>query len=737
MLSANVFVVSTPSGRRSSVGLSLNALDDKDSQRIAGPSLVSVISNIAPSVLRFPGDELADGYLYFKPPYTNANTHALLDTSRFPANIGGYFDQGTATLRSNVMNIEDLVTLSAASNANIILSVSCVPSGATTMIELANVASGLSIWCQTRGIHPYAFELSDPNATLIASAIRSANSSFRVFTQGVGSVVADGFWSRNSPLANVRPFGANTPGNWFGNYVSTGLSLNSSLRKTTNGISVVKGSLPSYTVSSAVDTTRLTTGEGWPNVNDWGRAVVAADIIGKQAQYCDLVVWSSTRSTRIPGGMWSNGVYSCLTNTNGFTPIGRAIQSISQVSRGLPWCPVSVDTNLLSATVAMDSYVTGMETTGLMSAVISNKSNSDYAVTIHHPMTRPGRVVLANKVVPAILNNTTTATVVFTSGNVGPAMDVHKTTISVSAYSMNGVVFETSRKITAQPILVCPIDSLTRSPPYGVWDCRTIIPGKPVGLSGYRDMKLSTFERFNDPSTGIRRNVINCFYQVHSGGKVAANILTGGFNIASNPNVFPRSNIAVFADIFYDDAFDFGRGGKTGVGLFVGQESAAGGNYKVNSSSARCVFRANGEASLYMYVPRNLQQLDPAMNSAAYATNNYGVEFFDKDTFRAIGKSGPLRRGCWNEIGVGVRVNSFVGNAPQYDGSVFMSINGVAQEISSVRLLANTGNVYDNVSQAVFNTFYGGDWTSPANSVCKWSDVRYYDYDVVNQLRAP
>jgi len=237
--------------------------------------------------------------------------------------------------------------------------------------------------------------------------------------------------------------------------------------------------------------------------------------------------------------------------------------------------------------------------------------------------------------------------------------------------------------------------------------------------------------------TGIQSNTINCFYEIYSGGQTPANLLTGGFNVASNPNVFPRSNLAVFGDIFYDGQFNFGIGGKTGIGLFVGQENASGGNYKVNSSSARCVFRANGEASLYMYVPRNLEQKDPTMNTAAYATNNYGVEFFHRDTFRAIGNAGPLRRDCWNEIGIGVKVNSFTGNIPQYDGSVFMSINGVVRELNEVRLLANTGNIYDNVSQAVFNSFFGGVWESPANNICRWANVRYYDYDVIKQLQKP
>ena len=312
-----------------------------------------------------------------------------------------------------------------------------------------------------------------------------------------------------------------------------------------------------------------------------------------------------------------------------------------------------------------------------------------------------------------------------------------QTSVSAPGYSVNGVVFNTTRKITSSPILTCSVDALNTVSPYGAWDTRTIIPGKPSGLSGFRDMKLSSFERFTDPATGIQSNVINCFYQIHSGGHEAANMAFGGLQVTSNPVVVPASNLAVFGDIFYDDNFNFGRGGKSGIGLFVGQEIAAGGNYKVNSSSARAIFRANGEASLYMYVPRNLQQKDPTMNTAAYATDNYGTEFFHRDTFRAVGNAGPLRRGCWNEVGIGIKVNSFVGNVPQYDGSVFLSINGVARELQEVRLLANTGNVYDNVSQYILNTFVGGSWTAPANSICRWSNVRYYNYDVINQLQKP
>ena len=708
MLRANVYVLNTPFGQPSGIALNMNALDDKDSQRSGGSTLSGILSNIKPSVLRFPGNELGGNYLYFKSPYTDANTQTVVNTATFPANIPGYFNSATNVLQANVMNLADFTTIATAVGANVILSVSCVPSANTNIFELTNVATALSVWCETRKIHPYAFELNDANATGIASALRSANSSFRIYTPGVGNVAANGFWSLNQPVSNARPaINTSTPGNWFGNYVSSGLSLNGSLRSTVNGTFVQVGSQPSYVVSSAADTTRLVSPEGWPNVNDWGHGILTTDIIGKQLEYSDLVVWSSTRATTLPGGAWSNGIYSCLTNTNGYTPVGRAIQGMSQIvnraARGM--CPVSIDTNLLNASVFTDSYTTGLQLSGNLALIITNKSNSNYVVDIHHGLTRPGNSTFTNQLVPTILNNTTTAGFFFTSGNLAPSTFGLKTTANIAALSMNGAIFGTSRKITTSPILTCPIDVLNTTSPYGVWDTRTIIPGKPTGLSGYRDMKLSTFERFTDPGTGIKSNTINCFFQIYSGGNIAANLLTGGFNVASNPNVFPRSNLAVFSDIFYTDNFDFGRGGKTGMGLFVGQQIASGGNYKLNSSSARCVFRSNGESSLYMYVPRNLQQLDPTMNTAAYASNNYGVEFFYKDTFRAIGNAGPLRRNSWNEIGIGVKVNTFIGNIPQYDGSVFMSINGVVRELNEVRLLANTGNIYDNVSQAVFNSF--------------------------------
>jgi hypothetical protein len=505
----------------------------------------------------------------------------------------------------------------------------------------------------------------------------------------------------------------------------------------------------SYVVTSVADTERLVSTQGWPNLNDWGHGLLAAEIIDAQAQYADLVMWTSTRATVQQGGQYGNAIFSCFTNTNGYTPVGRAIQLCGQTMRKMTcgWSPVSTDTTLISASAFMDAYTFGLQNTGNLGLIITNKSNTNYNINVFHGMTRPNSAWFTRQCIPAILNNTTTATVNFSGGNVFPTTFGLTTNVFSTAYSLSGLVMTTGQKITQAPILTCSIDELNTVSPYGNWDCRTIIPGKPTGLSGYRDMRLSTFETFVDPGTQIRSNVINCYFEQYSGG--TSNVTTGGIGVASNANVFPRSNLAVFCDLYYDGNFNFGQGGKTGIGLFVGQEIAAGGNYKVNSSSARCVFKGNGASSMYLYVPANLTQLNGDLNTAAFANASYGVEFFYNDTFKAVGNAGapagnvnnfstPLRKNAWNNIGIGIKVNTFLGNGfSNYDGECFMSINGVVRNMTGIRWLANVGNAYDNVSQFVMNSFFGGSWTAPANCNSFYSNVKYYNYDIINTLRQP
>jgi hypothetical protein len=174
----------------------------------------------------------------------------------------------------------------------------------------------------------------------------------------------------------------------------------------------------------------------------------------------------------------------------------------------------------------------------------------------------------------------------------------------------------------------------------------------------------------------------------------------GGIEIVAVPKgVLPSKKTITFAvDIFYPKDFDFTRGGKTGVGLAMGKDKASGGVRSSNSSTARICWRDNGKASLYVYCPKDLDQVVPELDKTKH--EGWGTEFF-LDTF----KSGTLKRGAWNTLSVAVKLNTFSDGHPNADGSATATINGKSRTLEHVRWLKNPEYIHSILGE----TFFGGE----------------------------
>lgn len=193
------------------------------------------------------------------------------------------------------------------------------------------------------------------------------------------------------------------------------------------------------------------------------------------------------------------------------------------------------------------------------------------------------------------------------------------------------------------------------------------------------------------------------------------NLENGGIELVfSPPKVLPSSSMASFGcKVKYPDTFDFTRGGKTGVGFSIGTGAASGGNRSENSSTARIVWRGEGSASLYVYTPKDLYQLNPELDKSA-RKEGWGVEFF-LDVF----KQGTLLRGKWNDLSIKVVLNTFAGDGtPNFDGICIVTINGKAASVGGISWLRSP----DVISKIPFHTFFGGDWCASKDETVLYSD---------------
>jgi hypothetical protein len=232
--------------------------------------------------------------------------------------------------------------------------------------------------------------------------------------------------------------------------------------------------------------------------------------------------------------------------------------------------------------------------------------------------------------------------------------------------------------------------------------------GKMWGIT-FKDLRKSYITK----DAGVDRLMV---VYAKGSNSTDAQMENGGAEINfAPPSVLPSKNTATFGcKIKYPATFDFSRGGKTGVGLAMGQGPSSGGRRSTNASSARIMWRSDGAASLYVYIPKDLHQLDPALDKSAFG-EGWGVEFF-LDVF----KKGTLKLGQWNEISIRVILNTFARDGtPNPDGMCVVRINGTSASLGGVRWLRSP----ESINYVPFNTFFGGEeWAASKDETVAYAD---------------
>lgn len=181
----------------------------------------------------------------------------------------------------------------------------------------------------------------------------------------------------------------------------------------------------------------------------------------------------------------------------------------------------------------------------------------------------------------------------------------------------------------------------------------------------------------------------------YKAGKIGG---SSGAQFKANPfKTFPRDSAAMGCAIFVPSNFDFTKGGKLGPGLCIGispDQCATGGNWARDSGSARVSFTDDGRATAYIYYPTQVDSQPRSYH--AEKSGATGDHLF-------VNAATTLRRGAWNQVGIGVTLGS-----PKSVGRLDFWVNGAS--FSSPVAWRTQDTVH--ISGVLFATFFGGSNTS-------------------------
>lgn len=234
----------------------------------------------------------------------------------------------------------------------------------------------------------------------------------------------------------------------------------------------------------------------------------------------------------------------------------------------------------------------------------------------------------------------------------------------------------------AQVICELPVEDLAK-PGGGAWKLDGSVTWKKSGVE-----------------TREGQPVLRVFYGKNSGTSSDPGV--GGIMFSSVPRGLPADAALAAFQVLFAPGWHFSKGGKIG-GFHIGHGDASGYRHSDTAATHRIMWQEDGGAIAYVYPPSNLEQEDPKLRASGH-----GIGYF-KDIFPA----GTLRIGTWNEVQIGVKLNTFDGGKPRADGEARLTVNGATGTLRGVRWRRSPDLA---ISSLDFNTFFGGP--DPAVTDC-------------------
>ncbi len=179
----------------------------------------------------------------------------------------------------------------------------------------------------------------------------------------------------------------------------------------------------------------------------------------------------------------------------------------------------------------------------------------------------------------------------------------------------------------------------------------------------------------------------------------------------------PADHAVLKYEVFFPEEFKWVKGGKLpGLSFGVGDVDASGGDWKDDGGSFRVMFREDGQAIAYVYLPlqtcakgKKKQRdgtLDVQGSDFKRAAEGTDGKHAGLDLWFKHGERLQLKKGAWNTICVEVRLNT-VGKA---NGCLGLTVNGEKRTLDSV-VYRTDPDVH--VNWVLFASFFGGstdDW---------------------------
>ena len=179
----------------------------------------------------------------------------------------------------------------------------------------------------------------------------------------------------------------------------------------------------------------------------------------------------------------------------------------------------------------------------------------------------------------------------------------------------------------------------------------------------------------------------------------------GGFKFYSQPVGFPTKQMCFSYEIYFPSDFPWMKGGKL-PGMYIGDWGANGGNHIEDGFSARFMWRANGTAEVYLYIPNG--QL-PEYYFSIIKNYDYGESMW-RGRFSFI-------PGSWNTVSMCIKLNT---SPKTHDGVLQAKINNATMTYNK---LVWTTYPEMRISGLMMNTFFGGNdpsWGPPKDTYTKF-----------------